>query len=283
MDATCPRCGSHLPRSPRPSLARCTGDGCGRTCACLATRLRRGNRGQWYSGRAGPLAQGGDGAVLTVVAGAPFSGKGRWIAAAIAAPRVGRRTRAAGVVVSPGCTRRWCRATESVYRDGEVSDSGAPRFAGWLLAVATAEAATRELSGYVAVDSPRRAVDLLQRTGGDSLTEVQVPEATAVRRADEHVAMVSELSPRAGQDDAKARCLKMVRAYYSERDVLSTVDVRPVRAPDRPSDQAIRYAWTAAIRARRRGDNAASDKWANAARRMLATRGLPLGTPRKRS
>ena len=278
MDATCPRCGSPA-EIAAPELARCA-DGCGWT-ARVSTRLRRGGRRPVVRGRAGPLAQGG-GVVLTVVAGAPFSGKCRWIAAEIERRESGGERG----LLSLSYTALFAAMVpgdESVYRDGEVSDSGAPRFAGWLLAVATAEAATRELSGYVAVDSPRRAVDLLQRTGGDSLTEVQVPEATAVRRADEHVAMVSELSPRAGQDDAKARCLKMVRAYYSERDVLSTVDVRPVRAPDRPSDQAIRYAWTAAIRARRRGDNAASDKWANAARRMLATRGLPLGTPRKRS
>ena len=169
--------------------------------------------------------------MLTVVAGAPFSGKDRWIAAEIER----RESGGARGLLALSYTALFAAlvpGAESVYRDQEVSDSGAPRFAGWLLAAAVSEAATRELAGYVAVDSPRRAVDLLGRIGGTGLVEVQVPEATAVARADAHVAVVSELSPRAGQDDAKARCLQMVRQYFAERDVLDTVDVRPVRAPN---------------------------------------------------
>ena len=148
--------------------------------------------------------------MLTVVAGAPFAGKDRWIASQIER----READGARGLLALSFTALFAGmvpGAESVYRDQEVSDSGAPRFTGWLLATAIAQAATRELSGYVAVDSPRRAVDLLGRIGGDSLIEVQVPEATAVARADAHVAVVSELSPRAGQDDAKARCLQMVR------------------------------------------------------------------------
>ena len=169
--------------------------------------------------------------MLTVVAGAPFSGKDRWIAAEIER----RESGGARGLLALSYTALFAAlvpGAESVYRDQEVSDSGAPRFAGWLLAAAVSEAATRERAGFVAVDSPRRAVDLLGRIGGTGLVEVQVPEATAVARADAHVAVVSELSPRAGQDDAKARCLQMVRQYFAERDVLDTVDVRPVRAPN---------------------------------------------------
>ena len=169
--------------------------------------------------------------MLTVVAGAPFSGKDRWIAAEIER----RESGGARGLLALSYTALFAAlvpGAESVYRDQEVSDSGAPRFVGWLAATAISQAATRELAGYVAVDSPRRAVDLLGRIGGTGLVEVQVPEATAVARADAHVAVVSELSPRAGQDDAKARCLQMVRQYFAERDVLDTVDVRPVRAPN---------------------------------------------------
>ena len=56
--------------------------------------------------------------------------------------------------------------------------------------------------------------------------------------------------------------------------MLDTVDVVQVRPPDRPSDNAIRYAWTAAIRAAKGGDPVARDKWIGAAKRMLATRGI---------
>ena len=207
--------------------------------------------------------------MLQIVVGAPFSGKGQWVAAEVER----REAEGARGLLSLSYTALFAAmvpGTESVYRDQDVSDSGAPRFAGWLLATAVREAAARELAGYVAVDSPRRAVDLLGRIGGgDSVIEVHVPEATAVARADQHVAMVRELAPRAGQDDAKARCLGMVRQYYAERDALDTVDVRQVRAPDVPSDQAVAYAWRAAVGARRRGDQAAADKWADAAKRML--------------
>ena len=131
---------------------------------------------------------------------------------------------------------------ESVYRDEDVSDSGTPRLVGYLMATAVAEAGRRELSGYVALDSPRRALQVLEQIGGNRLIEVTVSEQTAHRRAEQHIEIVRDLAPRAGADDAKAaaaRCRKMVAAYFRERDALDNVDVRRVRAPERPSDQAI--------------------------------------------
>ena len=211
--------------------------------------------------------------MLTIVVGAPFSGKDRWIAAEIER----RESGGARGLLALSYTALFAGmvpGAESVYRDAEVSDSGAPRFTGWLLAAAVREASARELGGFVAIDSPRRAIAALEVTGGTGLVEVTVSEATAIRRADDHVAMVRELSPRAEQADAKARCLQMVRAYYAERDVLDSVDVRAVRAPDRPSDAAIQYAWRAAIRASQRDDATAKTKWIGAAKRMLATRGI---------
>ena len=102
---------------------------------------------------------------LEIVVGAPFSGKDRWIAAEI------ERREAAGEVglvalnyssmftaIVPGA--------ESVYRDAAVSDSGAPRLAGYLLAAAISEASAREIDGYIAVDSPRRAIAALEKTAG---------------------------------------------------------------------------------------------------------------------
>ena len=213
--------------------------------------------------------------MLTVVAGAPFSGKDRWIAAQIER-READGARGLLSLSFTGLFAALSPGAESVYRDAEVSDSGAPRFVGWLLATAISQAATRELVGFVAVDSPRRAVELLGRIGGSGVIEVAVSQATAHRRAGEHLDLIRELAPRAGADDAdaEARCRRVVDAYYHEREVLDTVDVRTVDAPDRPSDASIQYAWRAAIRASKRGDTVARDTWISAAKRQLATRGI---------
>ena len=50
--------------------------------------------------------------------------------------------------------------------------------------------------------------------------------------------------------------------------------MRTVRAPDRPSDRQITYAWEVAIRAAKRGDVAKRNTWTGRARAMLATRGI---------
>ena len=215
--------------------------------------------------------------MFQVVVGSPFAGKDRWVSSEI------ERREADGqlgllALSFTGLYSAIAPGAESVYRDEDVSDSGAPRLVGYLLATAIAEAGRRELHGYVSVDSPRRALQVLQQLGGDRpLIEVVVPEATALKRAESHVSMVKALAPRAGADDAKAaaaRCRRMVQSYYRERDVLDNVDVRQVQAPDRPSDQAIQYSWRAAIRAAKRGDSAGRDKWKAAATRMLAVRGV---------
>ena len=215
--------------------------------------------------------------MLEVIVGAPFAGKDRWIAAEIE-----RRESANGelgllALSFTGIFSAIVPGAESVYRDEEVGDSGTPRLVGYLMATAIAEAGRRELSGYVALDSPRRALQVLEQIGGNRLIEVTVSETTAHRRAEDHIALVRDLARRAGAHDAKAaaaRCRKMVAAYFRERDVLDNVDVRRVRAPERPSDQAIQYAWRAAIKAAKRGDDAGRDKWKAVAQRMLATRGV---------
>ena len=214
--------------------------------------------------------------MLEVIVGAPFAGKDRWVAAEI------ERRESAGelgllALSFTGIFSAIVPGAESVYRDEEVSDSGTPRLTSYLMATAIAEAGRRELNGYVALDSPRRALQVLEQIGGNRLIEVTVSEQTAHRRAEQHIEIVRDLAPRAGAHDAKAaaaRCRKMVASYFRERDVLENVDVRQVRAPERPSDQAIQYAWRAAIKAAKRGDTARRDKWKAAAGRMLAVRGV---------
>ena len=131
-----------------------------------------------------------------------------------------------------------------------------------------------ELDGYVAIDSPRRAVALLETLGTNRVTEVRVTEAEALRRSAQHVELVRDLVDRAEGDETEARCRQMVRDYYRERPILDGVEVREVTAPERPSDQAIQYMWSAAIKAARRGDEAKRQRWIDAAKRALAVRGV---------
>ena len=214
--------------------------------------------------------------MLQIVAGSPFAGKDRWISREI------ERRESDGEIglVALNYTSLYSAlipGLDSVLRDGRISDSGAARFAAYLMTVALREAVARELSGYMAVDSPRRALAALEQTGGASVVEVGVSETEALRRSAQHVELVSTLAPRAAADDAKAaaaKCRQMVAAYFNERDVLDSVEVRQVRAPEIPSDGAIRYAWTAAIKAAKRGDDERRDKWTNAAKAMLKRRGI---------
>ena len=213
--------------------------------------------------------------MLTVVTGAPFAAKSWWIASEI------ERREADGelglVHLSyTGIYASLITGTESAYRDQRISDTGAARFAAYMLAVAVREAHTRELAGFVAVDSPRRAVQAAQDIGGAQVVEVVVSRGEALRRSQQHVELIKALVPRAAQDDgaeAAQRCRKMVDAYYNERDVLPP-DTRQVSAPAMPSDNAIRYMWNAAIKSAKAGDTAKRDKWTAAARRALAARGV---------
>ena len=210
---------------------------------------------------------------LEVVTGPPFAGKNWWIA-----DQIERRESDGEVgLVAINYTSIYAALApgdQSTYRDEEVTDTGVPRLASYLFAAAVGEAGTRDLAGYVAVDSPRRAVDLLERIGGNELIEVHVTESTAIRHAERHVEQLRQIAPRAGAADAIQRCRRIVQQYFRERPMLGTVDVREVAPPDRPSDQAIQYAWRAAINAAKRGDSAAKAKWTDAAKRMLATRGV---------
>ena len=215
---------------------------------------------------------------LEVVTGAPFSGKGWWIEKQIAR-RESAGARGLLALSFTGIYSALAPGDESTFRDDEVSDSGSPRLAGYLLAAAVREAAQRELSGYIAVDSPRRAVQFLELTGGKVIIEATVTEGQAVRRAREHVSLISELAPRAKQKenaDAIARCHRMVQTYFRERETaLSGVEVQQVRAPTVPPLRAVTFAYKAAAAALRRNDAAAVRKWMQAAKDWSAGHGLP--------
>ena len=215
--------------------------------------------------------------MLEVVTGAPFAGTGRWVEAQIAKREAGGERG----LVRIGYTELYSAivpGVESSYRDAEVSDSGSPRMAAWLYAAAIRQAAERELSGYIQTDSPRRATQILQEIGGErSIIEVSVSKAQAFARSEQHLDGLAELAPRVSASDraaADAKCRQGIEAFFNERGALEGYDVRTVRAPDRPSDRQITYAWEVAIRAAKRGDVAKRNTWTGRARAMLATRGI---------
>ncbi len=210
---------------------------------------------------------------LTVVTGSPFSGKRLWTDAQI------EQAEEEGAVgwLALDFTSLYSAAVPglaSTYRDQRVTDSGASRYAGWLLAAAIREAGQRELNGYVLTDSPRRAQTLAAAAGGAPLVEVVVTHQEALRRSQQHVDLVKALVPRAAQDDgAEARCRQMVDQYFREADDLPA-DRRQVSAPDIPSARAVTFAWEAALRAAKTGDEARKTKWVRAAKAMLKRRGV---------
>ena len=215
---------------------------------------------------------------LEVLTGAPFSGKNWWAEEQIAR-RESDGERGLLLLSYTSVYAGLVPGDESTYRDSEVSDSGAPRLAGWLLAAAVREASSRELSGYIATDSPRRALQFLELVGGDTILEATVSEGQAFRRAREHVSLISELAPRAKlkeNAEAIARCQSMIKVYFAEREAaLAGVEVRKVRAPTVPPVRAISQAYRAAMKARRRGDIKAVRRWLTAARDWSIAHGLP--------
>ncbi len=213
--------------------------------------------------------------MLAVVTGAPFAGKRLWVDREIEqAEEQGAVGQAA--VDFTALYSALVPGAQSILRDQRITDSGAARFAAFLYAAAFREANARELDAYALTDSPRRAVSLAAAAGDAPLVEVVTTRDEAHRRSREHVELVRDLTDRAGAEDGKAavaKCRQMVDQYFRERDVLPA-GTRQVTAPDVPSDRAIQYMWTAALKAAKRGDTERRDKWTSAARRALAARGI---------
>ena len=103
--------------------------------------------------------------MLTVVVGAAFAAKSWWIDREIERRESDGEIGLVHLSYS-GVYGAIVPGAESVYRDARVSDSGAARYAAYVLRLAVGEAARRELSGYVAYDSPRLAVQAAQELGG---------------------------------------------------------------------------------------------------------------------
>ena len=113
-----------------------------------------------------------------------------------------------------------------------MKDTGASRLVGAAFEWAAGAVAARELAGYVTTQSPRRALQLRQRFGGES--QVFNVEASIEDLADRTVAHERSLArriPRAGDEasDIDRQCREQGRAYLREREALTdeAIEVKP--------------------------------------------------------
>ena len=152
---------------------------------------------------------------VTVVTGAPFSGKGRFVR-----DEIERRETEDGELglLSVDFTALYAAlvpGVQSSFRDESVSASGAPRLTGYVYEVLVAQVAARELSGYVTTNSPRRAVQLAERLGG-TILEVRASIEQIVDRAEAHMTMLRSNVPRADRARAVGGCREAAVTYLRE-------------------------------------------------------------------
>ena len=121
---------------------------------------------------------------ITVVTGPPFSGKGQFIRDEIERRETGGELG----LISVDFTAIYSAITpgdQSSFRDEAVSDTGAPRLAGYLFAVLLTALLDRELSGYVSTPSPARALEIADKAGAPIL---DIAASVDQNRHPDHVA-----------------------------------------------------------------------------------------------
>lgn len=155
---------------------------------------------------------------VEVVTGAPFSGKSLYIE-----DEIERREEDGelGLVALDftGIYAAVVPGVESSLRDRAVSETGAARFAGHLFEVAVSQVAARELSGYVATNSPLRAIAIADRFGA-RLVNVEIGVDEMAGRIESHMRGLTRKVRRAGRDRIVGRCKDAAGRYLSESDAL---------------------------------------------------------------
>ena len=151
---------------------------------------------------------------VEVVTGAPFSGKARYVRDEIA------RREAAGELglVAVDWTALYAAmvwGAQSALRDDPVSDTGAPRFAGYVFEVAAAAVAARELSGYILTQSPERAITLADRFDA-RLLETPVDPGDVADRAEAHMVRLGRTVARAAAGRLRPQCRAAAVRYFRE-------------------------------------------------------------------
>ena len=155
---------------------------------------------------------------IIVVTGPPFSGKSAFTRAEIARrERDGER----GLVALDytGLYSAIVPGDQSAFRDDEVADSGAPRFAAYLFAIALTQLLDRELSGYVALPSPRRALEIADRADAPIL-DIAASVDQITTRIKSHMHALEKTVPRATRARTGGRCRRAALAYLRDEHLL---------------------------------------------------------------
>ena len=180
---------------------------------------------------------------VTIVTGAPFSGKGAFVRDEIA-----RREQAGELgIVSVDYTAIFSAITPgelSSFRDEAVADTGAPRLSSYVFAVLVTALLDRELDGYVAVPSPRRALEIADRADAD-IVDVSAHVEDIADRMVKHMADLRRTVPRATRERSIGRCRKAGAAYLRDehllvgraRSAIKRRDVWKVGQPKPPFDR----------------------------------------------
>ena len=164
---------------------------------------------------------------VEVVTGAPFSGKSLYIGDEIER-REARGELGLVSVDYSGLYAATVPGVESSLRDAAVAATGAPRLAGYLFEAAVAQVVLRELSGYIATNSPKRAVALAERFGG-RLVNVDVGIEDLAGRINEHMSGLTRKVRRASREGVVGRCRDAAGRYLREADDVLVGRARNVR------------------------------------------------------
>ena len=180
---------------------------------------------------------------VDIIVGPPFSGKNIFIESEIARREEDGELGLIAVDYS-GLYSAVIPGSESALRDQALADTGAARFAGGLFESAVAILAARELSGFVATNSPSRAVELSGRLESRVLN-LDIGVEDLASRIENHMTKLARTVKRATREGIVGRCRGAAVRYLSESPVLVGKarnvkregkrwrDVGPVQAFDR--------------------------------------------------
>ena len=156
---------------------------------------------------------------IAVVVGPPFSGKSDFARAEIER-REQDGERGLALLDYTGIFSAVIPGVQSSFRDAEVADSGAMRFAGYLFALALAQMLDRELSGYVATPNPRRALEISDKAGGAPILDMAASVDQIATRITGHMRDLQKTVPRATRERSVGRCRKAATSYLKNETAI---------------------------------------------------------------
>ena len=150
---------------------------------------------------------------IEVVTGAPFSGKSLYIGDEIERREEDGELGLVALDYS-GLYAAAVPGVQSSLRDADVSATGASRFVSGLFSAAVAQVAVRELSGYIATNSPRRAIELADRFDA-RLVNVDVGVEELADRIDGHMRGITRTVRRASREGIVGRCRDAAGRFFA--------------------------------------------------------------------